>query len=241
MSEMTTSAGPGRLDREWLARAARSIRHPLARALLALTFTTGLVDAVSFLGLGHVFTANMTGNVVLLGFAVGGATGLSVARSLTSLVAFLIGAMLGGRFGLSRATMTRRRWLLTAAGAEAVLLGAAALVSLGFDIETAARSRLYAVIVLTAAAMGFRTATVRHLAVPDMTTTVLTMTLTAVAADSSFAGGDNPRMKRRIAAITSMFAGAAIGTLLLRWGLALPLVVSAACVVAAYVVRHDPS
>ena len=58
---MTTSAGLANLDREWLARAPRSIQHPLARALLVLTFTTGLVDAVSYLGLGHVFTANMTG------------------------------------------------------------------------------------------------------------------------------------------------------------------------------------
>ena len=53
-------------------RAARSINHPLTRTLLALTFTTGLVDGVSYLGLGHVFTANMTGNIVLLGFGIAG-------------------------------------------------------------------------------------------------------------------------------------------------------------------------
>jgi uncharacterized membrane protein YoaK (UPF0700 family) len=205
-----------------------------------LTAVTGLVDAVSFLGLGHVFTANMTGNVVLLGFAVAGAPGLSMARSSTSLVAFLVGAALGGRLGVAMALARRRRWLLTAAWAEALLLVAAASASIGLEIGSAASpSRLYTVIVMTALAMGLRNATVRRLAVPDLTTTVLTLTLTAVAADSSVAGGDNPRIGRRVASIFLMFAGAAVGTLLLRWGLALPLVVSAMGVLAATVAYAD--
>ena len=61
---------------------------PLARALLGLTVVTGLVDAISFLGLGHIFTANMTGNVVFLGFAAGGAPDISAARSIAALCAF---------------------------------------------------------------------------------------------------------------------------------------------------------
>src|SRR4030081_1441319 len=76
--------------------AARSIQHPLARALLVLTFTTGLVDAVSYLGLGRVFTANMTGNVVFLGFGIAGSGGLPVVAPLVSLGAFLLGAGGGG-------------------------------------------------------------------------------------------------------------------------------------------------
>src|SRR5438874_2476016 len=75
---------------------AVSTRHPLVRALLVLTFTTGLVDAVSYLGLGHVFTANMTGNVVLLGFGIAGSGGLPVVAPLVSLGAFLVGAGGGG-------------------------------------------------------------------------------------------------------------------------------------------------
>src|SRR3954471_19502379 len=78
------------------AGAARSIRHPLARALLALTFTTGLVDAVSYLGLGRVFAANMTGNIVLLGFGIAGGSGLPVVAPLVSLGSFLVGAAGGG-------------------------------------------------------------------------------------------------------------------------------------------------
>src|ERR1700686_1321884 len=158
-------------------------------ALLVLTFVTGLVDAVSFLGLGHIFTANMTGNIVFLGFAVAGTPGLSIARSLTSLIAFLAGAAIGGRLGLAMAA-ARRRWLLTVAASEAVLLFAAAVVAIGFNVESATpTTRLYAVIVLTAVAMGLRNATVRRLAVPDLTTTVLTLTLTGLAADSFFGGG----------------------------------------------------
>src|SRR5207245_2693798 len=68
--------------------------------LLAMTGVTGVVDAVSFLAMGHVFTANMTGNIVLLGFALAGAAGLSVSRSSVALIAFLAGAVGGGRMTL---------------------------------------------------------------------------------------------------------------------------------------------
>jgi len=88
MSETTSAAQP-RFDPEALRRAARSIQHPLARALLVLTFTTGVVDAVSYLGLGHVFTANMTGNIVFLGFGIAGRGGLPVVAPLVSLGSFL--------------------------------------------------------------------------------------------------------------------------------------------------------
>src|SRR5207237_7974928 len=68
--------------------------------LLAMTAVTGVVDAVSFLAMGHVFTANMTGNIVFLGFALAGAAGLSVSRSSVALIAFLAGAVCGGRMAL---------------------------------------------------------------------------------------------------------------------------------------------
>jgi uncharacterized membrane protein YoaK (UPF0700 family) len=66
-------------------------------ALLGMTAVTGLVDAVSFLSLGRVCTANMTGNIVLLAFVTAHVSGLSIARSLTALLAFLVGGILGGR------------------------------------------------------------------------------------------------------------------------------------------------
>jgi uncharacterized membrane protein YoaK (UPF0700 family) len=83
--------------------------------------------------------------------------------------------------------------------------------------------------------MGLRNATVRRLEVANLTTTVLTGTLTALAADPTFAGGGNPRIGRRVASVLSMFAGAAIGMLLLRRWIALPLVVSGTGVLAATV------
>jgi len=215
----------------------------LPLTLSTLTFVTGLVDAVSFLGLGHVFTANMTGNVVFLAFAAAGAPGLSIPRSLTSLMAFMLGAVVGGRLGAVMGAR-RRRWLLTAAVAEAALLFASAFAALGFDVASATPAgSLYAVIILTAVAMGLRNATVRRLAVPDMTTTVLTLTLTGLAADSSPAGGDDPRLGRRVASVLLMFGGALLGALLLRHGLALPLVVSGVGVLvatAAYAARERP-
>src|ERR1019366_10625540 len=85
-----------RFDEDALKRGVASVRHPLTRALLVLTFTTGLVDAVSYLALGHVFTANMTGNIVLLGFGIAGSGGLPVLAPLVSLGAFLVGAGAGG-------------------------------------------------------------------------------------------------------------------------------------------------
>src|SRR5437879_938262 len=208
---------------------------PLPALLLVLTVTTGLIDAVSVLGLGRVFTANMTGNIVFLGFALAGQPGFSRLRSLAALLAFLVGAVIGGRLG-ARLAGSQRRWLFAVAVVESSLLFAAALAARGYDGETLAPSaRLYVLIALTALAMGVRNATVRRLAVPDLTTTVLTRTLTGVAADSSVAGGDNPRIRRRVASVALMFAGAAVGTLLLRWGLALPLVVGAVGVLVAAV------
>ena len=65
--------------------------------LILLTVVTGVVDAVSYIALGHVFVANMTGNVVFLGFALAGASGLSAPASIAALGAFLVGAVAGGR------------------------------------------------------------------------------------------------------------------------------------------------
>ena len=94
------SAHPG-------SRAALSDR--LSMGLLVLTAVSGIVDAVSFLGLGHIFTANMTGNVAFLAFAAVGVPGISVASAIISLAAFLSGAVLGGYFGRGVAGPFRRR------------------------------------------------------------------------------------------------------------------------------------
>ena len=207
--------------------------------LVVLTITTGLIDAVSVLGLGRVFTANMTGNIVFLGFALARVPEFSARRSLAALAAFLIGAVIGGRLGM-RLDHSRRRWLLSVAVIESSLLFTAALAASGYDRGALAPvARLYALIALTALAMGIRNATTRRLAVPDLTTTVLTLTLTGLVADSWLAGGDNPRWVRRIASVAAMLCGAVVGGLLvLRGGegLALPLVLTGAITLIATLV-----
>jgi uncharacterized membrane protein YoaK (UPF0700 family) len=213
----------------------------LATLLLVLTITTGMIDAVSVLGLGRVFTANMTGNVVFLGFALARVRGFSALRSVAGLAAFLVGAVIGGRLGV-RLDGSRRRWLFTCAAVESSILFAAAVTARGYDSDTLAPvARLYALIVLTALAMGIRNATARRLAVPDLTTTVLTLTLTGLGADSRLAGGNNPRWGRRITAVAAMLGGAIVGALLVpSVGLVWPLTLIGAITLLAtlnYVAR----
>lgn len=210
----------------------------LPALLLALTAVTGLVDAVCYLALGHVFTANMTGNVVFLGFATAGPPGLSFARSGSALAAFVVGATVGGRLAWRAGEDGRHRWASIGFGIEAALLvlGAALAVRAGSDLLSDP-PRLYALIVLTGLAMGVRNAVARKLGERDLITTVLTLTITGLAADSPLAGGANPGWSRRALSVGLMFVGAAAGAWLLRSSLALALavagLVSGLCALAA--------
>jgi uncharacterized membrane protein YoaK (UPF0700 family) len=212
--------------------------EPLLVPLSLLTLVTGLIDAACYLGLGRVFTANMTGNIVLLGFGAARAQGLPVLAPVVSLAVFLIGAAAGGRLATSMAgpagttvsEPVRRRWVTVALGAEVVLVAAAAVVAIGLPVGDGGVRR-YVVIGLLAAGLGLQNATVRRLAVPDISTTVLTMTLTGLAADSRLGGGHSPRVGRRVTAVGLIAAGALLGALLLRVDVALP-VLAAAVVIA---------
>ena len=168
---------------------------PLVVTLAALTVVSGFVDAVSFLGLGHVFTANMTGNVVLIGFAAAGAPGFSMAASLCALGGFLAGAVVGGRI-----VRSGRRAAEPAPGRDGDRGGLHRLR----QRSSPARSRpsaagwpRFTVIALLAVGMGTRNAAVRHIGVPDMSTTVLTTTLTGLASGSRLAGGQQPARATR--------------------------------------------
>ena len=196
-----------------LKSLGRDPRHgPLPLLLVLLTVVTGLVDVVSYLGFGHVFVANMTGNVVFLGFAVVDAEDFSIAASLTAIAAFLLGALAGGRLG-SRHGAHRGRLCAATLLIETLLVALALAWVLAAAVSTPVGR--YLVIAALSLAMGVQNATARRLAVPDLTTTVLTLTLTGFAADSSLAGGGNPRPGRRVIATTAMFVGAAVGALLL--------------------------
>jgi uncharacterized membrane protein YoaK (UPF0700 family) len=205
--------------------------------LLAMTAISGIVDAVSFIALGHVFTANMTGNVVFLGFAIGGEPGLSIWRSLLALVFFMSGALLGGRMTKAMNPQDPGSTPVHALVIEAVLLLVASVVSIGFRAPYEDHKfKIVLVIALTAVVMGLRNAVVRKLGVPDLTTTVLTLTIAGFAADSSLAGGNNPRWGRRAASVLAMLTGAIAGTSMLAYSVAVPLfvcgVMTALCALA---------
>jgi uncharacterized membrane protein YoaK (UPF0700 family) len=198
-------------------------------ALALLTFATGLVDAASVLGLGHVFTANMTGNVVFLGFSLAGQGRVATSACAVALGAFLIGALVGGRLAAKGVSFKATIAL------EAVLMTGAAIVAWAFD-DTASPHAL--AIVLLASSMGIQNASVRKLGVADMTTTVLTLTLTGLAADSSLAGGSNPRWVRRVTSVAVMLLGALAGALLLtrgvRWTISgAALIAASACLLSS--------
>jgi uncharacterized membrane protein YoaK (UPF0700 family) len=205
----------------------------LPPVLLALTLTTGLIDAASYLGLGHVFTANMTGNIVLLGFGLANAGGLPVVAPLISLGAFLLGASAGGRLGIGIAER-HERVVLLGIGSEVTLLALAAIVAWSIHVKVGSGSA-YAIIALVALAMGMRNAIVRKLAVPDLTTTVLTLTLTGIAADTAAGGLAKARQSaRRLYAVAAMLLGAFIGALLEKHNLGLPLAVAAGTGAASF-------
>src|SRR5690242_7482958 len=110
---------------------------PLVPLLIVMTFVTGLVDAFSYLVLGHVFVANMTGNVVFLGFSLAGAPDFSILDSLVALVAFGAGAALGGRLG-SAFGHHRGKHLGTAATVQAIFLAASVVLAAVSGIPIAA-------------------------------------------------------------------------------------------------------
>jgi uncharacterized membrane protein YoaK (UPF0700 family) len=225
-------------------------RNPAAEkiapyALLGMTVVTGLVDAVSFLSLGRVFTANMRGNIVILAFATAHVSELSIARSSTALLSFLVGAMFGGRIMARASADSPIRFAAQAFVLEAVFLLIASFCSVGYKSDLLEHSfRPFALIVLTALAMGTRNAAVRKLAIPDLTTTVLTLTVTGIAADSSLANGNNPRLARRVASVFAMFFGAALGAVIIRYSISTALClatgISAVCTAVLSRVSRTP-
>ena len=185
---------------------------PLAPLLLVLTVVTGLVDAFSYLVLGQVFVANMTGNVLFLGLAVAGANGFTVAVHLVAIGAFSVGAALSGRVVL-RCADSRGRMLARTAAAQTGLVALSWIVAAAVGNPGSGTSR-YVLVVLLAMSGGLQTGTARRLGVPDLITTVLTRTIAGAAFDSRLGGGDNSQVGRRGLAVAALFAGAAVGAAL---------------------------
>jgi uncharacterized membrane protein YoaK (UPF0700 family) len=214
---------------------AGSVEGILPPLMILLTMVSGIVDAVAYLGLGHVFVANMTGNVVFLGFSAAGARGLSTLGSLLALACFLPGGIAAGRLAgrLGESPLVQLR---AATGAQVVLCAAAIATVAAGRVDSTSKDVLIALLAL---AMGVQNATARRLAVADLTTTVLTLTLTGIAADSRLAGGTGTKTGRRLLAVVSMALGALIGALLvLKVDLVAPLGLAGAILATVCVGSH---
>jgi uncharacterized membrane protein YoaK (UPF0700 family) len=187
---------------------------PLPIFLVGLTILTGMVDALSFLRLGEVFVANMTGNIVLLGFDVAGVSGFSAPVHLAALAAFILGAAIGGRLGTAFGHH-RGRLVAVVAASKCGFACAAVCLSLLLAQPDAPGFR-YALIGLLSTSMGLQNAAVRRLRIPDLTTTVLTGTITALGSDLLVAGANTGQLMRRVLSALLLLIGAAAGAAILK-------------------------
>lgn len=197
-------------------------------ALLLLTFATGLVDAISVLILGHVFVANMTGNIIFLGFWFVPRSGVDLTAAIVAFVAFLAGTVIGGR--LSRHLGARARWWLTTSlGIEVVVLTTLSILA-GTGVLSYQTDTKLVLITGLAITFGLQNATARRFGIPELSTTVLTSTVVGIGVDSRLAGGAGSREKLRYGVILAMCGGAVVGATMSRFTVA-PVFATAAAVV----------
>ena len=212
--DMTVAATKSPVSRRWTVGL-----------LLVLTCVTGLVDAASFLSLGQVFVANMTGNLTFLGLSLHPDAHIDAITPLSALGGFIAGALIAGR-AADRFDRTPRRWLSVAFGIEAFVIALVAALT-AVDVLPVAGDGTVVTVMVLAVALGVQNGTVHHLGVPDLTTTVLTLSLAGVVTYSQIAGGRMARPHRRLGSIAVMLAGASAGALLLRVSPSLVLVLAA--------------
>lgn len=211
--------------RETLFPGPKSKDGPLPPLLVALTFVTGLVDSFSYLVLGHVFVGNMTGNVVLLALAMAGTPGFSVQLNIIALCSFVVGSFGGGLLG-RREAPDRAHLLASAAAIESILFASTLILSTFAGSPVSVRYA-YVLVAALAFSMGVQGAAARKLGIADLNTVVVTQVIVGMGAESRWVGGSGSRLGRRLTAVGSMFAGAAVGALLiLRSFFVLPLVIA---------------
>jgi uncharacterized membrane protein YoaK (UPF0700 family) len=203
--------------------------------MLALTFSTGVIDAVGYLGLDRVFTGNMTGNVVILGMALTGADGLPVVGPVIALVLFMLGALIAGRALRPVPAGWSGRSTVLFAVVGVVLLGAAVPFLV---IDDPVEPVKLAVTGALGLAMGIQAGAARHIGVKDVTTVVVTSTLVGLAFDSRFGMGDGQPWKRRAGAVLLIGLGAFAGALLLQVHIGLGMAVAAVITLVVAVLGH---
>jgi uncharacterized membrane protein YoaK (UPF0700 family) len=198
-------------------------------ALLLLTFATGLVDAISVLVLGHIFVANMTGNIIFLGFWFVPAAGIDLTGAIVAFVGFLTGTIIGGRLARHLGAQGRR-WLTMSLGIEVVVLVALSILAGTGVVSYQANTKLFLIAGL-AVTFGIQNATARQFGIQELSTTVLTTTVVGIGVDSRLAGGTGEREKLRYSVIFALCGGAIVGATMSRYTVA-PVITLAAAVVS---------
>jgi uncharacterized membrane protein YoaK (UPF0700 family) len=209
-------------------------------ALLLLTFATGLADSISILALGHVFVANMTGNVIFLGFWLAPSTTIDLTAVAVALPTFICTTIVSGRLARHFGTRTRT-WISTVLATEIVLLVALAILAGTGVLRYQGNSRLI-MIGLLAVTFGLQHSSARQFGIQELSTTVLTSTIVSLGLDSRLAGGTGERRRLRIGVVATMCAGAFFGATMSRYVIAPVFVVTAAVIAASLVIfRLGPS
>jgi len=197
--------------------------NDLTTGLYMISATCGLVDAVCFLALGGVFAEMMTGNLLLMALSIGTGSALGQsARYIPAIVAFSLGALIGGRLLRGPQKLQERR--IGFAVEWAIIVAATVLTWI--TAPDAHNFAGHVVVAMLALAMGIQNAMVRVHGVPDLATNVMTVTFTGIIADSTPAGGTNRNWRRRVTSVGLFIASAALGGLLLQIGTVWPLLLT---------------
>src|SRR5258705_6392512 len=208
-------------------------------ALMLLTFATGLADALSILVLGHVFVANMTGNVIFLGFWLAPRTSIDLTAVVVALPTFVCTTIISGRFSRHFGDRTRT-WITTVLAMEIALLLALSVLAGAGVLHYHDNSKLV-MIGLLAVTFGLQHSSARQFGIQELSTTVLTSTIVSLGLDSHLAGGTGGRQKLRISVVFTMCAGAFLGATMSRFVVAPVFTLTAAVVaVSMLIFRFGP-
>jgi uncharacterized membrane protein YoaK (UPF0700 family) len=186
-------------------------RHTVA-GLLLLTFATGLADAVSVLVLGRVFVANMTGNVIYLGFWLSPHTSIDLGGVAVVIPTFIATTILSGRLH-RRIGHRARPWITIVLTTEITLLTALTILC-GTGVLHYHDNTKLIVIAMLAMTFGLQHSSARQFGITELSTTMLTSTIVSIGLDSRLAGGTGERQTLRLSIVATMCAGAFVGATL---------------------------
>lgn len=223
-----------------LKPALRALTVAPTRTLLILTFVSGVIDAVTFLGLAQVFAAMQTGNVIFLGLGISGAADAPIAAPAIGLGAFLLGSAIAA---VTFRGAGQGRGLIPALGTEVLLLAGAACLAAVSDVSSGT-SVAYVLVAVLALTMGLRNTFAREVGGSNLATTVLNLTLIASATMTGRGAASGAELAERAAALGLILAGAVCGGLLIEASnLAVPLALAAAVTLSAALLhaRDAPS